>query len=329
MHRSSRTALLALAIVATIPTASSASSEELLRDLGHDFATAFHDDWASSDSTLTHAFSLSDADRDGEATLAASVGGTEARALIGTGSPYATADAYLAMEPFVWAGSGLRIETTFDYDVEVRQSDLARADLPGMASWEWTDLGVASWMSGDGLFGEGSGGSWAPEISATSTIVVNGQQRMRATGTATTGSSVRVPCTGTELTPTVSAWTFAELPYQSSPNVQQASRSLRLDVQITSVKIYRDPRLTCFDLATIEVRDNYFDPAALTIDAGTAVHFDFTQAQNYHDIYIEDDGWIYDGQEPRFFDRPGTYAYYCWIHGSSDGTGMAGTLTVI
>ncbi len=83
--------------------------------------------------------------------------------------------------------------------------------------------------------------------------------------------------------------------------------------------------------------DNNFVPQAVTIAAGTEIVFT-NNGRNPHNIVPADDpdavswGVHEDRFQPkdsysRVFDRPGTYVYYCTIHGSPRA-GMFGTITV-
>lgn len=83
--------------------------------------------------------------------------------------------------------------------------------------------------------------------------------------------------------------------------------------------------------------DNNFLPQTVTITAGTKLVFT-NGGRNTHNIVPADDpkatswGVLDAGFQPksvyaRVFDRPGTYVYYCTIHGSPKA-GMFGTVTV-
>lgn len=89
---------------------------------------------------------------------------------------------------------------------------------------------------------------------------------------------------------------------------------------------------------TVEVDavDNAFEPEALEVAAGTEIEF-VNQGRNEHDVVPVDDDQdairvdIQD-LEPgatarRTLTEPGTYAYYCTIHGTPTA-GMIGTITV-
>lgn len=88
---------------------------------------------------------------------------------------------------------------------------------------------------------------------------------------------------------------------------------------------------------TVDALDNKFVEPELTIVAGTEVVFD-NKGRNDHNVVPEDDpkattwGVLTDGFHPgdtyaHVFSTPGTYVYYCTIHGTATA-GMFGTITV-
>jgi plastocyanin len=83
--------------------------------------------------------------------------------------------------------------------------------------------------------------------------------------------------------------------------------------------------------------DNNFVPQTIDVVAGTEVVF-ANNGRNPHNVVPEGDpkattwGVLEAAFNPtdtysRVFDRPGTYTYYCTIHGSAKA-GMVGTITV-
>jgi len=92
-----------------------------------------------------------------------------------------------------------------------------------------------------------------------------------------------------------------------------------------------------FDGETVDVLalDNSFRAETIEIVAGTAVHW-ANRGHNDHNVLPTDDAqqWgvptqaFVPGDEYTWvFDKPGTYAYYCSIHGTKD-VGMVGTVIV-
>jgi plastocyanin len=88
----------------------------------------------------------------------------------------------------------------------------------------------------------------------------------------------------------------------------------------------------------VDVLDNTYEPEALEVAAGTEVRFT-NRGRNEHDVVPVDGGDDADGLavsldelEPgasvtRRLTAPGTYDYYCSIHGT-ETAGMIGTVTV-
>ncbi len=77
---------------------------------------------------------------------------------------------------------------------------------------------------------------------------------------------------------------------------------------------------------------NVFAPKTLTINAGDTVTF--VNGGGFHDVTASDGS--YSSGPPtndaftftHKFDTAGTYNYYCTIHGTQNGAGMAGSITV-
>lgn len=89
--------------------------------------------------------------------------------------------------------------------------------------------------------------------------------------------------------------------------------------------------------STINAIDNNFGPQTVTVKAGTKVTWT-NSGKNVHNIKpkgdpkattwgVGDAGFGPGAQYSRVFDRPGTYVYYCSIHGTPKA-GMFGTITV-
>lgn len=85
---------------------------------------------------------------------------------------------------------------------------------------------------------------------------------------------------------------------------------------------------------TVTIRDNFFDPPDITVAAGRTVVWRH-QGTNQHTVTsgtptsnpgsIFESGTLSSGGGFTFvFNQPGTYAYFCRIH----GVNMAGTVTV-
>lgn len=91
--------------------------------------------------------------------------------------------------------------------------------------------------------------------------------------------------------------------------------------------------------ATVEMLDNRFAPVDLTVTTGESVRF-VGAGRNPHNAVASDGSWstadvfgsleqLHGDEAVITFDEPGTYVYFCTLHGNADGDGMAGTLTVV
>jgi plastocyanin len=87
---------------------------------------------------------------------------------------------------------------------------------------------------------------------------------------------------------------------------------------------------------TVQVLDNEFSPRNLTVRVGRAVTWVWAEGGNAHNL-VPTDGLRPEQSGPPVpgphtfvyqFNTPGVYTYYCEVHGSPNGTGMAGTITV-
>ena len=84
---------------------------------------------------------------------------------------------------------------------------------------------------------------------------------------------------------------------------------------------------------TIDMVNFAFANTERTVPAGTAVTWVNKDSGPRHSATAADgsfDTGLFDGGEQASitFDAPGTYVYYCTLHGSPDGSGMAATITV-
>lgn len=73
---------------------------------------------------------------------------------------------------------------------------------------------------------------------------------------------------------------------------------------------------------TVTLQDDEFDPAELTVEAGTTVVWEFDDGPRAHNVVA--DGFSSqtkaDGTFEHTFDEPGTYSYSCTLHAGMDGT---------
>lgn len=99
-----------------------------------------------------------------------------------------------------------------------------------------------------------------------------------------------------------------------------------------------DPEVTLVEGVSVEITviDNSYDPEAIEVQAGTEVVFS-NRGRNDHDVLPVDDAQdaltiVLADLPPgatvtRRLTEPGTYDYYCSIHGTATA-GMIGTITV-
>lgn len=84
--------------------------------------------------------------------------------------------------------------------------------------------------------------------------------------------------------------------------------------------------------ATVKISNFKFEPKTLTVNAGTTV--EWVNESGRHTVEADDgksfkSDVIQAGGKFEFkFDKPGTYAYYCGIHGDKGGKDMAGKIVV-
>lgn len=84
---------------------------------------------------------------------------------------------------------------------------------------------------------------------------------------------------------------------------------------------------------TIDMVNFAYEPGDITVAAGTAVTWVNRDDGPRHSATASDGsfdtGLLDSGEEATItLDTPGTYIYYCTLHGSPDGSGMAATITV-
>src|SRR3989338_5886333 len=83
---------------------------------------------------------------------------------------------------------------------------------------------------------------------------------------------------------------------------------------------------------TITMTDNQFSPRNITINAGDTITW-INRGSAAHtataDTGAFDTGSVAaGGSSSAIFNSSGTYAYHCKFHGGTNGSGMAGTITV-
>ena len=84
---------------------------------------------------------------------------------------------------------------------------------------------------------------------------------------------------------------------------------------------------------TIDMANFAFSPTDTTVSVGTTVTWVNQDSGPRHSATASDESFdtgLFDGGEQASFTfgEPGTFVYYCILHGSPDGSGMAATITV-
>lgn len=78
----------------------------------------------------------------------------------------------------------------------------------------------------------------------------------------------------------------------------------------------------------VVIRNLAFNPAAVTVTAGSTVEWDFEDGATPHTVTADDGSFgsqtLSSGTFRHTFTTPGTVAYHCSIHAS-----MTGTVTVV
>lgn len=82
----------------------------------------------------------------------------------------------------------------------------------------------------------------------------------------------------------------------------------------------------------VDMVDFTYEPVTVTVSAGTTIIW-FNAGEIEHSATADDEAWdtgVYgSGEEASItFDTPGTFPYYCVLHGTPGGNGMAGTVIV-
>ncbi|NNG16264.1 MAG: hypothetical protein HKM89_07255 [Gemmatimonadales bacterium] len=88
-------------------------------------------------------------------------------------------------------------------------------------------------------------------------------------------------------------------------------------------------------LATVQVVNNQFQPAAVTIAVGGTVTWDWPSTAINHNVSPDATEPVRSGNPvngpnmyQHTFNTPGTYQYFCEVHGAPGLIGMSGTITV-
>lgn len=317
--------VLALALAA-IPGPATANGEEgtdwePVATYTPDFADT-REEVETSDGALPDSTGSGDADASGSGMmqLAASTTGWS-----GLGHPGASArsEAAILGTPFTWAGNQLRLKATISWRLKVTRETAARAQL-AENNEDWLRVSVSGRFEGETrnqIQYEG----WSEGDRSAQGVALNADDERAGWGKSTVTTYSRVPCEGATITPFVQA--AVSIAPDESSLLADETRSAVLEVYVSKIEVHQTPSMPCHRIADIAVFDNGFTPAAVTIERYNYVRFDFSQAQTYHNVVIPWWGSPYPGDAIPVY-QTGTTIYYCSIHGTPEGAGMAGTITV-
>jgi len=104
-----------------------------------------------------------------------------------------------------------------------------------------------------------------------------------------------------------------------------------------SSSVTQIPRGASLPSVAVESVDNSFEPQTVSVAVGQSVTWTNT-GRNRHDIHmkkgptdfgVDQDSFVpLTGTYTYSFSKPGSFVYYCSIHGTAKGKGMAGTIVV-
>jgi len=114
------------------------------------------------------------------------------------------------------------------------------------------------------------------------------------------------------------------------PSVRPSLASLLLASAAFAVLSCSDS--TAPNQATVQVRDNTFDPATATIQAGGTVTWQWAGQAQHNVTWVNPSGTSDSptqatGTYTRNFSGAGTYDYFCTVHGTAT-SGMRGSVVV-
>lgn len=99
---------------------------------------------------------------------------------------------------------------------------------------------------------------------------------------------------------------------------------------------YMATALTLPTAVTVQVVNNAFQPRDITIATGGTVTWNWVAAAVNHNVMPDATEPVRSGNPTNgpnsyqfVFNTPGSYMYYCVVHGAPGGAGMAGTVTVL
>jgi plastocyanin len=240
----------------------------------------------------------------------------------------------------------------------------AVTDASGIATTAWT-LGHASGAQGAQAALSGASGS---PVAFSATALAGAAASMLASGgsgqTGSVGSALATPLqvrvvdqfsnsvSGVTVNWAVTSGGGSVAPASSVTNAQGVASTTQTlpstagtatvtasSTGLTSVTLTNTAVATT-GTATVQLMNSQFQPSTLTVAAGTAVTFEWNDGITQHTIFPVSPATIPTDPTPAAaphtytvtFSTPGTYRYYCSIHGGFDSggnlTGMFGAIVV-
>lgn len=240
----------------------------------------------------------------------------------------------------------------------------ATTDASGIASGSWTLGHAAGSQSAQAAL---SGASGSP-VAFSATASAGAAASMAATGgggqTGSLGSALATPLqvrvvdqfgngvSGVAVAWAVTAGGGSVAPAASTTDAQGLATSTQTlpatagtaTVTATATGLteatFTNTAVTSTGTATVQLMNSQFQPSTITVAAGTTVTFEWNDGATQHTLFPEPPGTIPSDQAPAAaphtysvtFTAPGTYRYYCSIHGGPGTggipTGMSGAVIV-
>jgi plastocyanin len=240
----------------------------------------------------------------------------------------------------------------------------ATTDGSGIAAGSWTLGHTAGAQSATATLAGATGspvsfGSTATAGAATSMSAAQGGGQTGATGSAlATALQVQVvdqfgnPVSGVTVSWAVTSGGGSVAPATSVSNasgIASATQTLPATAGVAVVTAtaaglpsptFSNTAVDVTGTSTVQLMNSQFQPSTLTVSAGTAVTFQWNDGAVQHTIFPEPPATIPSNPTPAAaphsyvvtFTTPGTYRYYCSIHGDAGTggipTGMSGTIVV-
>jgi plastocyanin len=287
---------------------------------------------SESESMRPTAQASASAEPSGVATLDASLSGLTVQATSDPKQRFAQASGSIGGPHINWSDELLYMEATVSYRLTFEQHDAVSAKL-----FAEEVPSVAAYIGGG--FAPGAINPISDRVcgfrnNERRDIAIDSSQSGVTTGTAIVDAYARADCESSVMQPVVNFNLRVEAP-SNFWGARNASLNATLTAYVSEVRLYKIPSTPCTPVARVDVQDNFFAPASVEVQRYDYVKFDFTSASNVHDVVLalhgsangNDQIDVVPGFPIRQFSS-GTHVYFCRLHGTLAGAGMAGTLVV-